>query len=287
MFRLFLSLAVALASICSSLDAQFLFRKQARVLTSAWASPEFEERRQTPDGPARLTYHFYQGNFHGGLANDKSLEKLSLQDIVQTLSRDMADQNYYPAESPREGDMLIVVHWGVTAVEEDWDELFPDDGGSSETEFDENGIETGTVDGEVSELSTVGRSSVARNAMLTGIDKGLRKRGMLPSDREDLRSLLDEERYFVILMAYDWQQLLNDKTHELLWSCRFSLPSPGTNFVNAVPSLSRAAAPLMGTNLEDLAKTKTQLGWGKGTVGELEVIGEVDEEELESIKAKE
>lgn len=284
MIRPLLLLSLACASLTATLDAQLLFRKQARVLTAAWASPEFEERRQTPDGPARMTYHFYEGKFHGGYTSDKSLDSVSLQEIAETLAGDMAQQNFFPAEDVRAGDMVIVVHWGVTAVEQSWAEMFPDADSDSETEFDAEGVEVDTIDAEPSDIALSAEPSVASNAQLTGINKALNKRGLMDSERQELRELLQEERYFIVLMAYDWQKILKGEERELLWTCRFSLPSPGTNFINAVPSLSRAAAPLMGTNLEDLAKTKTQLGWGKGTVGELEVIEELTEEELERVK---
>lgn len=280
-----LAFAAALIALAANTNAQFLFRKQARVLTDAWASPTFLERRNTPDGLAPMTYHFYQGNFHGGAISDKSLQSLSLQEIADTLAADMTQQNFHPAESPQEGDLIVVVHWGVTEVKEKWDELFPDTGDDSEGETDEDGVPIDTSP-ESSDLATTRRPSVAKNAQLTGIQKALRKKGLTPSDRQDLRALLEEERYFIILMAYDWQLMQKENKPELQWSCRFSLPSPGTNFIDAVPALSRAAGPLIGTNIEDLAKTKTQLGWGKGSVGELEVVEEIDEEELKEILKK-
>lgn len=286
MIRTLLLCSLAVATAGATLNAQLMFRKQARVLTAAWASPEFEERRQTPDGPARMTYHFYEGKFHGGYTRDKSLANMSLQDIADTLARDMAEQNFHPADSVRGGDMVIVVHWGVTAVEESWADMFPDSDSDSETEFDEEGFEVATVDAEPSDIALTAEPSVASNAQLTGINKALNKKGLLPSEREEIKSLLQEERYFIVLMAYDWQKMIAGEERELLWTCRFSLPSPGTNFNSAVPSLSRAAAPMMGTNLEDLAKTKTQLGWGKGTVGDLEVIKELSEDELEEAKGE-
>lgn len=275
-----LLLALALAS---SAQSQLFSRRSARVLTDAWASPEFVERRETPDGPARMTYHFYQGNFHGGSVADGSLKRVTLQDIAETLANDMAEQNFYPAESTLEGDLLIVLHWGVTEVEIELDELFPDSGESGESTVDEDGFETEAGD-TASDLSTLRRSSVAENARLTGIQKALSKKGLLPSEREEIRSLLDEERYFIILMAYDWQILQKEKRNELLWSCRFSLPAIGTNFEDAVPSLSRAAMRHIGTNLDDLAKTKTHLGWGKTKVGELEVIESLSDDEVRNEK---
>ncbi|MBK1879029.1 hypothetical protein [Pelagicoccus mobilis] len=286
-----ISLLIAVA-FSSTAHSQLFSRKKARVITNAWASPEFVERRMASDeGPIPMSYHFFRGEFHGGYIKDKSLEQFPLQEIIETLANDMEAQNFFPARSQEEGDLLLVIHWGTTAVEEDLSEMFPDDGLGAGYEGDYNVDETSEYDTSYdsgsssnSSLFGDGMDSIHRNAVLTGIDKALYKKGITPWDEQDLRSLLKDERYFIILVAYDWQKLLKEKQKKVHFITRFSLPSIGTNFAKAVPSLSRAAIPHIGTNLDDLDKTKTQLGWGKATVGELEVVGQIDEEELEEIR---
>ncbi len=281
-FKIWIPTLLLAVAVASSAHSQLFSRKNARVLTNAWATPEFEEKRMGDDGPIPMTYHFLEGKYYGGSIRDKSLETFPLQQIAETLAADMEAQNLFPAPSTEEGDLLILVQWGVTEIEDDWSEMFPEDSSDVDAEIGEDGVEV--------ETSTNGygfddnnMSQTRRNAVLTGIDKALYKKNLSPSEEYDLRSLLDEERYFIILVAFDWQLLLKEKKKEVQFITRFSLPSIGTNFTSAVPSLSRAAIPHIGTNLDDLNKTKTQLGWGKGTVGELEVIGEVDEAELEKI----
>lgn len=105
----------------------------------------------------------------------------------------------------------------------------------------------------------------------------------MPGQYQDYMELLKEERYFIVLIAYDWQTLYTHKKKKLEFVTRFSLRSPSTNFEEAVPALSRAAIPHIGTNLDDLATIKTQLGWGKATVGELEVVERLDAKELQEI----
>ncbi len=276
-------------SLTSVLQAQLFSRKHARVITSAWASPEFVERRMGDDGPVPMTYHFAQGEFYGGAIRDKSLENYTLQDIIEIFAKDMEEQNFYPAPSTAQGDLLIVVHWGTTEIEETWDELLGEDlTTDTDGDFSEDGDNTlpsddfdSDFDTELDDRSQL--SKVQENAILTGIDKAINKEGISSSDYYEYMSILEEERYFVMLVGFDWQKLYNDKVKEVQFVTRFSLRSPGTNFESAIPSLSRAAIPHLGTNLDDLAKVKTQLGWGKGTVGELEVVKEVDAEELEEI----
>lgn len=254
-------------------------RKNARVITDAWASPEFVEKRMTENGPLPMTYHFIQGQFHSGNIKDKSLKNLSLQDIGETLAEEMEKQNFFPASDLNSGDLMIAIHWGVTEVELDYDEMFP----TSESDLPEgeNGEDTDSelLDENAAFSTTVGRkSNKAKNATITGIRKGFNNLGNLPSDRLELEELLDEERYFIVLMAFDWHLLRTQKERKLLWTTRFSLPSPGTNFMEAVPTLTRAAVPHIGTNLDELITTKTHLGSGTVEIGDLKVI-EVSESE--------
>jgi hypothetical protein len=89
---------------------------------------------------------------------------------------------------------------------------------------------------------------------------------------------LEGERYFIVLMAYDWQKMRLEKEFDLVWSTRFSLDAIGTNFRDAHFALRRGAANYIGTNLDgDLGKTKTHLGTGDVELGDLEVVETVKE----------
>ncbi len=100
----------------------------------------------------------------------------------------------------------------------------------------------------------------------------------MPQDEYELRDMLKDERYFIVLMAYDWQKLRTEKEYELVWSTRFSLDAIGTNFREAHFALSRGAANYIGTNLDgDLGKTKTHLGPGDIEFGTIEVIETVED----------
>lgn len=90
--------------------------------------------------------------------------------------------------------------------------------------------------------------------------------------------MLEDERYFIVLMAYDWPKLRQEKEYELIWSTRFSLDAIGTNFRDAHLALSRGAANYFGTNLDgELGKTKTHLGEGKVELGDVQVVDTVEE----------
>ena len=93
-------------------------------------------------------------------------------------------------------------------------------------------------------------------------------------------TMLRDDRYFIVLMAYDWQKMRLENKFDLVWSTRFSLDAIGTNFRDAHYALSRGAANYIGTNLDgDLGKTKTHLGTGDAELGDIEVVATVKESE--------
>lgn len=267
-------------TLSSSVQAGLFSRGSARVLVDSWARPSFTEARMTPEGPKKMTYHIFEGKFHSGNFRDKGLEKTPFGTILDTLASDMEAQNFYPAPSTNEGDMLIVIHWGVTGVEEDLNDIMGDTSFGTDSDFGGDPSEGGDLDTSDSYsdnyIYSENRRNNVSNAKLLGFDKALNKRNLSSSEERELREMLEDERYFIILMAYDWQKMLTEKTTELIWSTRFSLDSLGVSFADAYPALSRGAVPYLATTLNDLSKNRTHLGTGKVKVGELEIVGEVD-----------
>lgn len=272
------------------LNSTVFAKKNARVLVDSFARAEYEEKKVV-DGEARYeTYHFFKGRHFGGNIRDKSLRDVPFEEVVQTLAMEMRTRNYYPETVAEQGDFLIVVHWGVTGIEESFDELMLNELGSGDFEGQSVGAEGLTDDasqgfsqdssGDFQSYDSSGASRADKdNAALIGFDRALRRKGLMPQDDYELRTMLQDERYFIILMAYDWQKLRTEKEYELVWSTRFSLDAIGTNFREAHFALSRGAANYIGSNLDgDLGKTKTHLGSGDVEFGEVEVIETVKEE---------
>jgi hypothetical protein len=113
------------------------------------------------------------------------------------------------------------------------------------------------------------------NARLLGFERQLQKRNLTRVEEFDLRADLEDDRYFIIVMAYDCQKLLNENEFALQWSTRFSVRSPGTNFEDAHLALSRAAAPFFGKHLDDLERTSVPFGKDvEVDIGDLEVVEE-------------
>jgi len=220
---------------------------------------------------------------------DPSLREVSFEDMAVALAEEMKARNYYSVMAQDEGDFFIVVHWGVTGIEESLDELMINDVGGfgnsdsgtvvdpSSSEVTSDFSQDYSNDFESYDSAGSGRAD-KNNASLIGFDRALGRKGLTSQDDYELRSMLEGERYFIVLMAYDWQKMRLEKEFDLVWSTRFSLDAIGTNFRDAHFALRRGAANYIGTNLDgDLGKTKTHLGTGDVELGDLEVVETVKE----------
>jgi hypothetical protein len=120
------------------------------------------------------------------------------------------------------------------------------------------------------------------NAELLGYKRSLNKASqrMFPSEEEiTMRAELAEERYFVILMAYDYPMIKKEKKARLLWVTRMSVRSPGNNFTTAMPEMTRVGAGFFGQQRDDISRVRTNAREGRVELGEPRVIGVVEENE--------
>ncbi len=271
----------AIAVICAANSSDLQAAKKARVFIDSEASTSYNERKESDSGAEYETYVFIKGKSYGAGFKDKSLTEPTFEEVVETLAENMKDRNYYPSASPDQGDLLIVVHYGSTMVEQDLEELFMLD--ATDPYADQADPETfsevydDTFE-DISDLDDISRNNEAKHAnsmdnRSLGIGRALNRKNINTTEEFDLRVELEDERYFIILMAYDYAKLRETKEKELLWTTRFSVPAIGTNFVDAYPALARAAREYYGTSLEKYAKTTTQFGTATVDIGDLETVG--------------
>ena len=89
--------------------------------------------------------------------------------------------------------------------------------------------------------------------------------------------MLQEERYFVILMAYDYPKIRNEGEVKLLWSTRYSIRAVGQSFEDAIKDMNLVAGDYYGTNLKGFTRTRVT-DKSRVEMGDIEVIGqELDE----------
>ncbi|HEY1765117.1 MAG TPA: hypothetical protein VGF85_09345 [Opitutaceae bacterium] len=91
--------------------------------------------------------------------------------------------------------------------------------------------------------------------------------------RQDLLDELEQDRYFVILMSYDFQTLWKHKQHKLLWETRFSVNQRGVDFGKALPLMVQNASRYFGRDSNGLVRDTLPLG--RVEVGPIQALGVV------------
>jgi len=98
-------------------------------------------------------------------------------------------------------------------------------------------------------------------AGLIGTEHGLFVRGTAFNwERQDLVNEIEENRYFVVLMAYDFPLLWGKKQHKLLWETRFSVSEVHNQFDKALPLMARYASQYFGEPSNGLVRTRVPNG---------------------------
>jgi hypothetical protein len=91
--------------------------------------------------------------------------------------------------------------------------------------------------------------------------------------RDDMVAEIEENRYFVVLMAYDFQILWKQKKHKLLWETRFSIRQRHHNFDKDLPSMAQYASQYFGQDSHGLVHK--EIPQGHVDIGEVKSLGSV------------
>lgn len=251
------------------------------VVVSATAAPDYH--RPEP-GKRTETYIFSAGKHFAGSTRDVGEENLPFMSMATMLATGLAKQSYFPAKDPALADLLIVVHWGATQVFDDPEKQFTQErlnaaGAAYAAATADGGFADPTELNQARQARGAAVSaqewSIAQNADLLGFTAALAKEQanmVATMDEITMRSELAEERYFVVMMAYDYQVLKKEKKHKLLWVSRMSVRSPGNTFATILPAMVRVAAPSFGLQKDGLTRVQTKVREGNVDVGDLKVV---------------
>ncbi len=111
-------------------------------------------------------------------------------------------------------------------------------------------------------------------AGVIGTDYGLElRRTPQRVRRDELISEIEENRYFVVLMAYDFQLMWKHKKHKLLWETRFSISERRNQFDKALPVMAQYASRYFGQDSRGLMRTRVPEG--RVEIGEVRSLGDV------------
>ena len=280
-------LGVIIATLFCIVGTAFAQSDLKRVVINASADPEYVEATK---GKAYQTYHFKEGKQYRGSKRDRSVEDMDFTEVLQVTADYLKTQGFYPAANTDVGDLLILVSWGSTTLDTDFNQVMgvTDFGNSNQgdasgpsatpqSQGDAQGMQAlqAAAEAEASASSFLpgGPGSYHRdcNLKLMGFDKGLYGDGSTPAQRDRLNHDLDRERYFIVLNAFDYQLMMKKQEVKQLWSCRISTRNLGTNFTQAMHFMNKAAAPTFGKNLDQLVTPRVDPD-GNVEFGEIEVI---------------
>jgi hypothetical protein len=254
-------------------------------------------RAKLPDGSFQPeTYVFGEGGYWGGELKDLTIDKLKFIDVARVVAAPLAGQKYLPARDPNKTKLLIMVYWGTTAVPPPYEQ---------DTMYQnfQHAIEEYRI------LLAAGALDEAMNVYYSGLQQlnianGIRDRldyknaKMLGYDTEssslvatdygahvaetaigvdqrDQVAEIEDNRYFVVLMAYDFRLLWKEKKHKLLWETRFSVNEKHNAFDKALPFMAQYASRYFGQPTDGILRTRVLDG--RVDIGDVKSLGEVDE----------
>jgi hypothetical protein len=115
-----------------------------------------------------------------------------------------------------------------------------------------------------------------QNAELLGYDKELAAvSGLeftaLRGRRQDLLDEIEDDRYYVVLMAFDFQTMWKTKKHKLLWETRFSIRQRHNDFEKQLAAMTENASRYFGQDSHGLVRKPVPEG--RVAIGDVKVIG--------------
>jgi hypothetical protein len=243
-------------------------------------------RTKLPDGSFKPEfYSFGKGGNWGGEISDISIDRLDFMDVARVMAPALESQKYLPARDPAATKLVIMVYWGTTAVPPPYesDTLYHNYAQAVEeynsllaTAKDLPPGPRGTVIDEANDVLSAGLHQLDmenhvrdrldfKNASMLGYDESAlvgTDRGKylshtaLRTEGNDEVAEIEENRYFVVLMAYDFQLMWKEKKHKLLWEARFSINQRHNRFDEALPAMAQYAAKYFGQPTNGLVRKK-------------------------------
>ena len=246
-----------------------------------YVRPKFADGTFQPE-----TYAFGRGGHWSGGMRDASIDNMGFTAIARIIAGPLAAQNYLPAKDPKTTRLLIMVYWGTTTGTGDASHsvAYQNLAGSQTPKLNPKVTETGqeisdiALDMALMENRLRDRADL-QNARLLGYDsEGLigteYGRGLeltaLRGRQRDLIDEIEDNRYFVVLMAYDFQMMWKEKKHKLLWETRFSIRQRHHDFDQQLEPMAEFASQYFGLDSHGLIHHPVPEG--HVTVGEPKVL---------------
>jgi hypothetical protein len=295
-------LLILFSALCLAIP--FQAHGEDSIAIASKTSNDYVRTRQ-PDGSFAAEYYtFGKGGVLAGQTRDPSIEKLNFIDIARTLAVPLEKENYLPSKDPKTTKILIMVYVGRTGVsgnpsdstgyanlndaQSNLDAVNSAKGGDSggsagsvlinpdSADKSAANDEVTTAMGMVKMENNLRQKQDLQTVSLLGYDswwaETQREEGTpFEGGRQDLIQEVEEGRYFVVLMAYDFQLMWKQKKPKLLWEARYSIKQRGNDFEKQLALMTEAAAKYFGRSSDGLIHG--DLPEGHVEIGEIKSLG--------------
>jgi hypothetical protein len=298
---------VALASVLAGSTS---LASDDSIVTAVYSSVHNGyHREKQPDGTYKREYYaLAQGQYHPAGGKDDSIDKVPFPPLAGLMAQYLANKNYYLAPDAKSAELLLVLSWGTTAPLDDGtyrmgltnmlDSLNARN--AAEGAY-RNSIADGTggrgADGIQSPEATVrdaARDDFEGQIYQMQLFEGMRRKANEENARilgyaaevnytdtparfggagaayNDLISDLEDERYYVVISAYDFKTAKETGKRKLLWATRVSIRAQGNRFDQSVSYMMSKASRYFGQNTGRLIR---QYNEGVVNIGEMKVKG--------------
>lgn len=252
-------------------------------------------RAQNPDGSFQPeTYEFKDGGNFGGPRYDVTMDRLSFEDVSRVITGPLASQDYVASNDHATTSLLIVVYWGTTIVPDDYNprqsresvRLREQAGASGDAQNESKGAAAAAAfqvqstfmqQAQAFSVAEAEQDSQtdAKTANILGYTDEILRTSPRDPHLSTLRDEIEHDRYYVVLLAYDYRAARRLGQHKLLWETRFSIPETGNDFEKSFPLMASIAAKYFGQDSHGLVHHN--LGEGHVEVGEPKSLGAVPE----------
>jgi hypothetical protein len=246
------------------------------VAVTGRTSPDYLRVRQKDGSYAPETYSFGKGGDWAGSMKDDSIDGLTFLDVAHVIAHPLAGQHYFPSIDPAKTKLLIMVYWGTSHAPEHANDSLEMQN-AQDAQYAGGEAYTAAI-AMVQAENRQRRQDDLLNIKMLGYESWFAEtnrdtRGTaLEQSRRDLWDEIEQNRYFVVLMAYDFQLMLTEKKHRLLWETRFSIRQQHHLFDKELPSLAQYASRYFGQDSGGLVRDKVPLG--EVEIGDVKSFGE-------------
>jgi hypothetical protein len=213
-----------------------------------------EKGYQPPTADKPAYFMALSGGYHidgveTGLAKDDP-SKITAEQVFAVLTKPLAAQNYLPATKQHPPTILLVAQWGY----------FRPNLKEPNDPTDEN-QSTGSQ-------TFLNQSDANRAALLTGGNRA----PLGTFAYEDARSRMADDRFFVVLSAYDYAASKKERKKVVLWRTRMSVVMNPTTLAESLEPMATAGGQFFGRDSELAREIDLTLKKGTVKLGETEVI---------------